>query len=76
MSAVYADGAMRGRAAVPSAAARRKDGGSPCGRAGVRPSPRFVISAAERRGLNPSAGCGIISVFSGKGRSAFEREAR
>ena len=36
MSAVYADGAMRGRAAVPSAAACRQDGGSPCGRAALR----------------------------------------
>ena len=39
MSAVYADGAMHGTASVPSAAAsRRQDGGSPCGRAGARPS--------------------------------------
>ena len=30
-AAVHADGAMRGRAAVPSAAARRQDGGSPYG---------------------------------------------
>ena len=37
-AAVHADGAMRGRAAVPSAAANRQDGGSPCGRAGARPS--------------------------------------
>ena len=32
-TAVNLDGAMRGRAAVPSAAARRQDGGSPSGQA-------------------------------------------
>ena len=35
-AAVHADGAMRGRAAVPSAAARRQDGGSPYGRVALR----------------------------------------
>ena len=35
-AAVYAGGAMHGRAAVPSAAASRQDGGSPCGRVAFR----------------------------------------
>ena len=30
------DGAMHGRAAVPSAAVSRQDGGSPCGRVALR----------------------------------------
>ena len=48
-AAVHADGAMRGRAAVPSAAASRQDGGSPYRGAhyGEPPSRRLFVEVAR-----------------------------
>ena len=48
-AAVYAGGAMHGRAAVPSAAARRQDGGSPYRGAhyGEPPSRRLFAEVAK-----------------------------
>ena len=51
-AAVHADGATRGRAAGPSAAASRQDGGSPCGEAassGIVRARRGEVGADRRQ---------------------------